>query len=304
MKKHPTGSVKGKIGFVGAGSAATALASALSRSGYVVSMIASRSGISAAQLSSRFPGMIATEKPQVVADNCSLVFLTVPDDAIESVAMATRWKPGQAVVHCSGVMTLDALEVPYSQGALIGGFHPMQTFRPSGSGEESMHGITFGIEADPPLREALEGIAENIGGRHIHLSGSARALYHASAVTVCGLLATLLHLSEGLWKQFADPTVAREALLPLAGKTLENFRDAGLSGALTGPLLRGDLGTIEKHITALRDVRSALLPIYCHLALAALPMARSKAREIPGERWEAMESALRQGIQHGNYETC
>jgi predicted short-subunit dehydrogenase-like oxidoreductase (DUF2520 family) len=297
VKKQPAVFHTGKFGFVGAGPVAIALANALSQRGYVVSMISSRTGVSAARLASRFSGTTAVKRPQEVADNCATVFLTVPDDSIESIASATRWRPGQAVLHCSGVTTLDALEVPHSQGAFVGGFHPMQSFLGSDPSDGSLCGITFGLEADPPLREWLEGVVENIGGRYIHLSGSARALYHASAVTACGLVATLLHLSVELWKEFADSTTARQALLPLVGKTLENFQNEGLSGALTGPLMRGDVGTIEKHIGALKEARSELLPIYCHLALAALPIARKKPGQIPRERWEALESALRKGIQ-------
>ena len=287
----------GKIGFVGAGSVATALANALSQCGYVVSMISSRTGVSAARLASRFSETTAVKRPQEVADNCATVFLTVPDDSIEPVANATRWRSGQTVLHCSGVTPLDVLEVPYSQGAFVGGFHPMQSFLASDQFGGSLRGITFGLEADPPLRECLEEVVEKIGGRYIHLSGSTRALYHASAVTAGGLVATLLHLSVGLWNGFADSTTARQALLPLVGKTLENFENEGLSGALTGPLIRGDVGTIEKHIGALKEVRSELLPIYCHLALAALPIARNKPGEIPRERWEELELALRKGIQ-------
>ena len=283
------------IGFVGAGAVGTALALALSQRGYAVRAAASRTHASALRLAARVPGVEACHDAQDVVDRCATVFLTVPDDAIADVAGALTWRHGQAAVHCSGATPLDSLRAPRSQGALVGGFHPLQTFPSPESAARGLAGTAFGIEAAPPLRDELQRMAETLGGRPIDLRAEDRALYHASAVAVCGLVATLVGLSADLWSGFATPGEGLRALLPLVRGTLESLERDGLPAALTGPLTRGDTTTVDSHLEALEAASPVLLPIYCRLALAALPLARAKGGLSPdGEA--ALERSLRAAL--------
>ena len=290
---HPAASLTaGGFGFVGAGAVATALAVALSQRGYTVRAVASRTRASAFRLAARAPGVEAFDDAQEVVDRCAMVFLTVPDGAIAEVAESLAWRRGQAAVHCSGATSLESLNAPKSQGALVGGFHPLQTFATPESAARDLGGTAFGIEADAPLREDLEALARALGGRPIRLRAADRPLYHASAVAACGLLTTLVSLSAELWSGYASPKVGLQALLPLVRGTLESLERDGLPTALTGPLTRGDDATVASHLEALEAASPELLPIYCHLALAALPMARAKGGLSPaGEA--ALERSLR-----------
>ena len=285
----------GGIGFVGAGAVATALAAALSQRGYAVRAAASRSRASALRLAARTPGVAACDDAQEVADRCAVVFLTVPDGAIAEVAGSLTWRRGQAAVHCSGATALDSLNAPRSQGAMVGGFHPLQTFATPESAPRDLDGTTFGIEADAPLREELQVMARALGGRPILLRAEDRPLYHASAVTACGLLATLVGLSADLWSGYASREEGLRALLPLVRGTLESLERDGLPAALTGPLARGDEATVASHLGALEAASPDMLPVYCHLALAALPLARAKGGLSPaGEA--ALERSLREAL--------
>ena len=286
---------EGGIGFVGAGAVATALALALSQRGYVVRAVASRTRVSALRLAARAPGIEACGHPQDVLDRCAMVYITVPDGAIAEVAGSLTWRRGQAAIHCSGATSLDSLSAPRSQGALVGGFHPLQTFAAPESAAQDLVGTAFGIEADHPLREELEALARALGGWPIRLRAEDRALYHASAVAACGLLTSLVSLSAELWSGYASPKEGLQALLPLVRGTLESLERDGLPTALTGPLTRGDETTVASHLGALEAASPELLPIYCHLALAALPLARAKGRLSPaGEA--ALERSLRAAL--------
>ena len=293
---HPAPTLtEGGIGFIGAGAVATALAAAFSQREYPVRAVASRSRASALRLAARTPGVESCDDAQGVVDRCSMVFLTVPDAAIAGVAASLTWRRGQAAVHCSGATPLDSLDAPRSQGALVGGFHPLQTFAAPEGAPRDLRGTAFGIEADEPLLEGLEALAAALGGRPIRLRAEDRPLYHASAVAVCGLLTSLVGLSADLWSGYASPSDGLRALLPLVRGTVESLERDGLPTALTGPLTRGDEATVASHLSALEAASPELLPIYCRLALAALPMARAKGGLSPdGEA--ALERSLRAAL--------
>ena len=283
----------GNVGFIGAGALGSALARAMRCHGYVVSAIASRTAASAVRLAGLLPECEAAS-PQNVADRCNTVFLTVPDDAIASVAASVRWRAGQAVVHCSGAMPLSTLGAAGAAGARVGAFHPLQTFAGDFDAVEALQGIAYAIEAPSPLDDALGQLAEHLGGWPLELSSEDRALYHASAIAACGLMATLLKLSADLWDGFSQAgDRALPSLLPLARSTLKNIERQGLPTALTGPAARGDVGVVRMHLDALADRAPGFLPLYSALSLAALPIARGKGTlaELQEEQLRAMLTA-------------
>ena len=146
-----------RIGFVGAGAVGGSLAVALSKQGYRVVAVASRSRSSAESLAARLPGSLPHATGQEVAEDSDVVFLTTPDDAVRPVASSISWRRGQAAVHCSGVRSLDVLDPVAGQEALRGAFHPLQQFADIDNGSKSFPGITFGIEADEGLGGFLGG---------------------------------------------------------------------------------------------------------------------------------------------------
>src|SRR5258705_7527713 len=147
-----------RLGFIGAGRVGTGLAVSFARSGRVVAAVASRSISSARALARRVPGARAASSPQDIADRADLVFLTVPDDAIEAVASGIRWRAGAACVHCSGAGDLDLLAKPAAEGALVGGFHPLRMFGEPGKSFD-MRGCAVAIAGPEALARELERLA-------------------------------------------------------------------------------------------------------------------------------------------------
>lgn len=286
-----------RIGFVGAGVVGTTLAVALARQGYRVVAAASRSLASAQALAARVPGCAALASAQQVADACDVVFITTPDDAIEAVAASVSWRPGQTAVHCSGAASLDVLASARRQGALVGAFHPVQTFSSVERALEALQGITFAIEGVPQVRPFLEELALALGGRPLALDSQARPLYHASTVMACGMVVALAAVAAELWQGFGvGRSEAIAALLPLMRETVANVGAVGPPAALTGPYARGDVGTVRKHLAALQSRAPEVLALYCQLALAGLPLALEKGR-LTQERAVEIRELLKQAAR-------
>jgi predicted short-subunit dehydrogenase-like oxidoreductase (DUF2520 family) len=252
------------------------------------------------------PGCAALARPQAVAEASEIVFLTVPDDAIAAVAASVRWRQGQVVVHCSGATPLEALAPARAQGAQVGAFHPLQTFADPQQALDALPGTAFAVEADPPVREELDALVRALGGWPIALGPQDRVLYHVSAVSACGFVVTLVKRAADLWSGFPSgagrPEEGLRALLPLVRATVDSLAQAGAAGALTGPFVRGDTGTVQRHLEALSLQAPEYLHLYCHLALAELPLARAKgslSRERETELRRLLEEALTRSEGHG-----
>ena len=265
------------LGFVGAGVVGSTLAVGLSRAGYPVVAVSSRSSERRATLADRLPSATVVETPEAVVRDAALVFLTVPDDVIEPLAASMAWSSGHSVVHCSGAASLDPLEPARVQGAEVGVFHPLQTFARADRAEMILPGSAFGIEASSDdLHAVLAEMAQALGGTPLTVSGD-KAIYHASAVIASNYLVTLLDAASGLWESLGIPQgEGLKALLPLVRGTIENLETIGLPDALTGPIARGDIGTVERHLHALARVAPNLIPMYKELARRAVPIALAK----------------------------
>ena len=279
----------GPIGFIGAGTVGTVLGIALSRSGYHVSKVASRTRDSADTLATAIPICNAVSDPTEVADTCDLVFLTVPDDAIREVAASVRWRATTAVVHCSGATPLEALAPALDAGAVTGAFHPLQTFAAEGAGSDevpsTLPGSSFGIEApDPALRTKLHRMAADLDCEVIDLKSDTRALYHVSAVMASNHLVTLIADAAGLWGEFGlDRSSGLRALLPLVRGTVRNLEREGLPAALTGPVARGDVGTVKENFSALEQQPEELVAVHRAMTRRTLRLAREKGQISEGD---------------------
>ena len=262
------------VGFIGAGRTATALAQGLNNAGYHVGVVASRAPASAHALAGKLPGCDALAAPGDLVQRCDIVFLTVPDDAIASLAAELPWREGQGVVHSSGALSLDALASPLEHSALVGGLHPLQTFATLEESDMSLAGFTFAIEGEGALRNWLEEVVRSLGGHAIHLRPQDRPLYHAAAVMSSGYVATLLDSATKLWETMGfSQEEALRALLPLTRGTLRNVESQGPRKGATGPILRGDAGTVRHHLETLAEMSPETIPLYCQAGLAMVALA-------------------------------
>ena len=283
-----------KLGFIGAGTVGTALSVRLSNRGYPVVAVFSRSQTSARRLAQAVSGCRVFDNSQGVADTAELVFITTPDDIIASVASEIQWHTGQNVVHCSGAASTDILEPAKKSGARVGAFHPLQTFASVNQAIDNMPGSTFALEAKEPLLNTLKEMANALDGHWVELKASDKVVYHASAVIACNYMVTLVKLATDLWQTFGiPPHQATQALLPLLRGTLNNIDTVGIPQCLTGPIARGDTGTIKKHLKALQKVAPTLVSTYRELGLQTIPVALAKGK-INQDKAGELEAILKQ----------
>jgi predicted short-subunit dehydrogenase-like oxidoreductase (DUF2520 family) len=259
-----------RIGIVGIGRVGATLATALARAGYDVAAIYGRRGIR----TSGVRGAAVATSAQGVADRADLVLLTVSDDAVEEVCGSVRWRPGQAVVHCSGARELDALASARDAGARVGAFHPLQMFATPEAALATLPGCVVTIDADDELAPILERIAERLGCRPMRLTGGRRALYHASAYYVGPFLLALIREAAAMWATFGrSEREALDALTPLLRGTVAAALEGGIAQGMGGCVARGDAGTVERHLLALEAFSPEAAQLYRQLALRTIPLA-------------------------------
>lgn len=274
----------GPVGFIGAGKVGTALASLLHARGIEIGGVSGRTlrtgraGASEAHFDAQ---TIKSKHDTILAS--SIVFLTVPDDAIgrlcREVADKGGWRKGQGVVHCSGALSSDILQPARDMGALTASFHPLQAFASLDAALTNLPGSTFALEGDEKLVAHLDKLVDMLGGTSLHLRAEDKILYHAAAaiasnytVTLAALAAELL-VREGV---ASDANTALHYLMPLLRGTIENLGNVGLPDALTGPIARGDVGTVSRHLEALEQCAPEMAHVYRHLARLTLPLAIEK----------------------------
>ncbi len=281
------------IAFIGAGRLGATLATALSRRGVPVSAIASRNPESARRVAAGLPGCSAVEAAQ--AAQAQLVFVTVPDDEIGPLAARLSWRAGQRVVHCSGATEVAVLEPAARSGAMIGGFHPLQIFSDPARAIELLAGSTVAIEGPPALEAELRGLADLLQMRSLVLPAGVRALYHGGASFAASFLLSMLQEAAAIWGSFGiDEGAALQAMLPLARGTLDAAAAKGLAGALAGPVSRGDVGVVARHLSALERLAPQHAAFYRELTRRQLLLARASGR-LQAERLAALEALLAAG---------
>ncbi|HET9780347.1 MAG TPA: DUF2520 domain-containing protein [Candidatus Dormibacteraeota bacterium] len=205
-----------------------------------------------------------------------ILFLAVPDGAVREMAarVAAMGPPAElAVVHCSGALGLDALDVLRQNPR--GSFHPLQSF-PAPRDPSAFRGITIAVDATTPsLERRLAAIARSLGARPRHVGDAERVVYHAAAVFASNfvdvVVAEAVALLQGIgWSE----KESLAALVPLVEGAVSNIRRRGPIKALTGPIRRGDAETVSRHLAVMDNPE-----LYRMLALVALEIAQQAGLE-------------------------
>jgi predicted short-subunit dehydrogenase-like oxidoreductase (DUF2520 family) len=265
-----------RIGIIGPGRAGTALARALARAGHEVTAAAAVSAPSRQRVAAHFPRARLAEPAQVLAD-ADLVLLTVPDDVLGGLVagLVATGAPfaGRLIAHASGAHGIRILDPATQAGALPLALHPVMTFTGRDDDVDRIKGVCFGVTAPEPLRAAAEALVIEMGGEPVFIAEDQRSLYHAALAFAANHLVTLVAEAATLLGDAGAETPNR-MLGPLLGAALDNalrFGDAGL----TGPVARGDDGTVAAHVAAIAAAEPGALPAY--LALARLTADRALA---------------------------
>lgn len=255
------------IAVVGMGRLGTSLAQRLSEAGYSISKIASRK--------SRRPKKLRAD----------VVWFCVPDAEIENVARSFSqivWN-GKYAFHSSGVLSSDSLASLRDAGAYVASVHPLMTFI-KGSVPE-LKNVPFAIEGDTSAVNVARKIVRGLGGKAVAIRKKDKVAYHAFATMICPLLVALLTAAERTAGLAGIPQKdVRRRMMPILRQTLRNYEKVGPARAFSGPIVRGDVKTIELHLKVMATAPD-IKDVYIALAQAAL-------RQLPTRKWREIERTL------------
>ncbi|MEW5734656.1 MAG: Rossmann-like and DUF2520 domain-containing protein [Thermodesulfobacteriota bacterium] len=266
---------------VGCGTLGNALGRLLFQAGYPVAGVASRTAVHARAAADILETDNWSTDPWEVTKKADLCFLTTTDSAIEGVcaaiADADGFAPGSVVLHSSGALTSEILVSARKCGARIGSMHPMQSFAGDRPGVNLFSGILVSLEGDPEALSICRQIVADLGANHARVRSEAKTLYHAAAVVASNYLVTILSMAFALNEAAGiSPAESLQGLLPLIHGTLGNIQAQGIPNALTGPIARGDLTTVERHLGEIEKKIPRLAALYKSLGLSTTDVALGK----------------------------
>jgi predicted short-subunit dehydrogenase-like oxidoreductase (DUF2520 family) len=251
------------LGIVGAGAVGTALGVALTRAGWPITAVASRNAERRNRFSQLVGGTRAFAEATAILDEAELIILAVPDDALAPLAASLRLYAGQALIHTSGALGAEVLEPAMAAGTQVGSFHPLVAFADIERAVAALHGATVAGEGDDQLVALLAEMAEAIGATAVRLAPGSKSAYHAAAVLAAGGFDALLDAIAELGRVAGLDEASSLAIYgPLIQQTLGNAQALGIRAALTGPITRGDVGTLRAHLATLRDHAPGVLDLY------------------------------------------
>jgi predicted short-subunit dehydrogenase-like oxidoreductase (DUF2520 family) len=283
---------------MGAGVVGTALAARLVRAGVPVTGLHGRQ-IEPANAAGASFGMVAStgEIPDSLSQS-DAVIISVRDDRIPEVAARLadegRLRPGQILLHTSGANPARSIlgpAVPHVRA--VGTLHPLVSFAAARLAVEGLGDVAFAIEGDEPARAVAGRIVRAVGARAVTLDAQNLALYHAGAVLASNYVVAMADTARSLLVKAGVPAEqALPVLIPLLSSVVQNLAQVGLPGALTGPVERGDVAVVERHLTTLAARAPELVELYRVVGREVLRLAGEKARLDPGNaaRLEALFS--------------
>lgn len=260
-----------RLGFIGVGRVGRSLAIALKNQGYYISAIYRRDRERLNALAQELQTE-AVSSPLAVAQRADLIFIAVPDDMITVVVNQLRSTSldTKGVVHLSGVHTAHLLSPLEQIGAMTGAWHPAWAFTADKTlTADDWKQVVFALDtSDAVLQQWLDEVSTTLGARVIHIHPNDKTRYHLALVFASNYVVTLYALGQNLLDDIGvEPALAKQALDSVMGSAIANLKQMPPAQALTGPLVRGDVGTIRRHLDALADYPQLLL-LYCQLAQA------------------------------------
>ncbi|HPT68701.1 MAG TPA: DUF2520 domain-containing protein [Syntrophomonas sp.] len=269
-----------KIGIIGAGVVGTAVGVVLHEKGYEITGAYDIRPESTKLLAKR-TGCCVAANPEDVARSADLIFITPCDSAIKNVVdtLADRRAihSGHTLVHMSGAQSSEILDRAKEFGARVLSVHPLQSFANLDMAIENLPGSVFSIEGDRQAFDIAVCIVETLGGEYFFIDRKAKPLYHAGACVVSNYLVTIIDFGVKLLESTGIPkNMATRALMPLINGTLHNIENIGIPKSLTGPIARGDLSTIIKHLDCLEEMAPELTKLYGWLGYYTAQIALEK----------------------------
>jgi predicted short-subunit dehydrogenase-like oxidoreductase (DUF2520 family) len=284
------------IGVIGAGRVGAVLAAALGAAGHRIAAVAGESDASRTRIETLLPG-VPVDKPTAVAKAADVLLLTVPDDSLDNVVRmlvaSGAIRSGQYVVHTSGRHGLEVLAPAADIGAHGVAMHPAMTFTGTDLDLARLAGCVFGVTARDSDRAMVQGLVDDLGGRIMWIGEDRRVLYHAALAHGANHLVTLVSQAMDLLREAGSPDPAA-TLGPLLGAALDNTLAYG-DAALTGPIVRGDVRTVQAHLQNMAATAPSTVETYVAMARATVNRAVVTGRLEP-RRAAALIEVLDEGL--------
>ena len=250
------------VAFIGAGALASSMARSLVGHGYRIREFVLRDpslrtklnpGTAVKTLARNLGAKLSTFQ------NCTLdadiIWLAVPDDVIENCAKRLALKRdlrGKIAIHSSGALASDTLASMKSAGVSTASMHPMMSFS-TGNRNPELKGVWFSVEGDAAAVRVARKIVKDVGGNVLSVKAEQKALYHAFGAMIAPLLVSHLEGAEQMGRRVGlSSKTARAVMKPIVEKVVAAFLDAGAQHAFSGPFLRGDIKTVERHLRSLK----------------------------------------------------
>lgn len=277
-------SEKPTITLIGAGNLAQALGPALSAAGYKIDFVAARETASSRRRAAMLARLVEarTQSLKDAGPTSDILWICHTDDALTETAKLLARKPGWAgkiVLHSSGALSSDVLSALKRKGASTASLHPMMTFVPGAT--PRMEEVPFAVEGDREAVAAAKRIVKHLGAEVFEIRKRSKTLYHALGSFSSPLLVATLVTAERVGRAAGlSAGQTRKLMGPILWQTLKNYRERGAAAAFSGPIKRGDLNTVSRHLRELKRVPGAL-EVYSALVKSALiDLPSGKRREL------------------------
>lgn len=267
------------VAIIGAGRLGTSLGRALAEKGHSILWIADKNP-TAARESRRIIGQGRTTSDIARAAEAGIIVLSVPDDEIERAARtlaktAATWRE-KTVLQTSGILSSASLAALRARGASCASFHPVQSFPRKDAPAGRFRNIVIALEGDAAALRVAKRLIRSLGARPFLLRARDKAAFHAACSMASNLFVPLFEMTRTLLRGIGiGDAEAAKILIPLVEGTLQSVKHLDGAAALTGPVSRGDVATVEKHLQTLKNHPDALR-VYQTLGAEAVRLAGKK----------------------------
>lgn len=268
-----------KIGFIGGGRVGFSLGKYFCENGLSISGYYSRTYRSAYE-ASKFTNSIAYKELNELIENSDTIFITTPDDSIHEVwnKMYKANIKGKIICHTSGSLSSEIFSNINNSGAFGYSIHPMFPFCDKYNDYKKLKNAYFSIEGSKEYLQYLYSVLSSLGNNVILIKSENKKLYHLANVTVSNLVLSIINLGcSYLSKCGISNEDSIKGLFPLIESNIKNLKENGFLNAITGPVERGDLGTLKKHMEV---IPSEDKKMYKCLSSNLLKLSKMKNPEI------------------------
>ena len=271
------------IAIVGAGKVGTVLGRVLVENGHQVVCVVSRTTASARRAGKYLRCRTTSTELSSIPPETNLIFISTPHGAVADVARELARTGGLefrriAVCHASGMLTASVLDPLAMRGAIVFSFHPLQTFPrdfPPAKILPTARGISFGVDGPPAGIRVARRLARALEGLVIEIRPEMRELYHAACVVASNHLTTVMSVAETMFVAAGGSGFSR-SFAPIVDATIRNIRMTSPAAALSGPVARGGVGTVARHLEMIAGNTPQLLPYFCAVSLETVRLAIAK----------------------------